>query len=276
MTTPDVLPQLQAWTEGRLSARQTQRFLEVFLAQPVWFPGTRQTLPGHPGKSLHRLHLSPGPRGGLPTLPVWLADPAALDPPETGAMLQYNAAALLVFALTQRFHLRIDGGGAGGGDAPPCVLLYEDLLNLRTLLLLRRLASGEAVDPGPVPDASKLAPPLLGYCQTRPGVSRAWLAVVSSAAGHQIVAMVEAQLSAEPHIEALERLLDPLMPPGVPLSVIDAAGNFNPGIRRAVGRFRPLHAAGPLHRQWLARLRRMVSPPVVPVVRLEIDPDGAG
>lgn len=269
MTTTDLLQQLQAWTEGRLTPGQTQQMLTAFLDTPVWFPGTRQTLPDHPGKSIHRLHPYPGPRGGLPTLPVWFENPATSDEPDPAAMLQYNAGTLLVFVMTQRFNVRMQHG------AEECVLLYDDLLNLRTLMLLRRVANKEVVEPTPVPNLTTLLPALLDHCRKEPAIQQAWIAVVSSLADNQVTVMVNAPPNAEPHLEALDKLLDPLLPPGVSLNVIDAAGNFNPEIRQAVQGFKPLHdvqAKG----SWFSRLKdALLAPAVVPVVELSISPDGS-
>jgi hypothetical protein len=271
MTPTDLLQQLQAWTEGGLSAAQTQQFLGDFLDQPIWFPGTRQTLPAHPGKSIHRLHLVPNPHVGLPTLPAWFDDPATLDdPPDTDALLHYPASSLLVFAMKQRFHLRLQHRGRQG------LLAYDDLLNLRTLTLLRRLGHGEAVDPTPLPDLSPLVPLLRDHARTHPALRRVWLAVVSSAVGHQALAVVSAAADAQRQLDAVDRLLGMRLPAGVMLNVVEAAAAEGPGaneLQRLVQRFKPLHDADAgLGRRWLARLRhRLWRGSAVPVVVLDID-----
>ncbi len=260
--TYQLLQRLQAWTEGALPAGQTDEVLAEFLDLPVWFPGTRQTLPEHPGKSLHRLHLFPGEAGSLPTLPVWLEDPAGFDPPDTAPMLQYHAGTLLVFVLTQRFNVALQDG------EDLCVLRYDDLLSLRSLMLLRKLAAGEPVEPGAAPDLARLPPALQAHAAARPDIRRCWLAAIVSLAGSQAAVMLDAA-DAESNFGKIEALLDPLLPPGVSLTLIDAAGDFDPHIRQAIAALPPVHDAG-AKPGWLSRVKQRFTPPSVPVISLDI------
>lgn len=260
--TYQLLQRLQAWTEGQLSAAQADEVLGEFLELPVWFPGTRQTMPEHPGKSLHRLHLFPGEGSSLPTLPVWLDEPARFDPPDTAPMLQYHAGTLLVFAMTQRFNVALQDGDE------LCVLRYDDLLSLRSLMLLRRLAAGDPPEFAPPPDLSRLLPALAAYGAADPQIRRCWLALITSKAGHQATVMLEAP-DAEARFEALEARLDPLLPPGVSLTLIDAAGDVDMHVRQAIAALPALHDAN-VKAGWISRVKQRFVAPTVPVISLDI------
>ena len=175
-----------------------------------------------------------GDPGELPTLPVWLDDPASLSPPVAVPTLLQNGAALLAFAMSQRFNAVL----ATGDER--CLLTCDDLLSLRALMVLERVARGETVERPAAPDVSRLLPGLLAHCASEPAIERAWLALIHSAASTQAAVMLQAP-QAEWHQAALARRLDPLLPPGVSLTVIDAQGDFNPPLRRAIAAHPPLH-----------------------------------
>jgi len=261
-----LLQRLQAWTEGALPAGRTEDMLAEFLELPVWFPGTRHTLPEHPGKTMHRLHLVPGLVGSLPTLRVWLDDPAGFRPPNTEAMLQYNANTLLVFATIQRFNVALEDG------KDHCFLRYDDLLSLRSLMLLSRLSAGEKLDPTPEPDLSALQAPIASHAEAAPGLHRAWLALVRSVAGNHAVVMLEAT-EIDAHFAILEAALDPLLPPGVSLTLVDAQDGAHPHLIPVLSKLPPLYDAG-VRSGWVSRVGQRVkqrfSKPAVPVVELDI------
>lgn len=260
--TLDLLRRVQAWSEGELSAGATQVMVPDLLAAPMWLPGERLPASGSSGHSVQRLHFLPGDTGELPTLPVWLEHPATLSPPVTTPTLQQNGAALLAFAMSQRFNAVL----ASGGER--CLLTCDDLLSLRTLMLLDRLGRGEAVEPTPAPDVSRLLPALLSHCAGEPAIERAWLAVIHSAASNQVAVMLRAP-RAEWHQAAIARRLEPLLPPGVSLTVIDAQGDFNPPLRRAIEALPPVHDTT-AQTGWLGRVRRRFSAPAVPVIEVDL------
>lgn len=261
--TIDLLRHVQAWTEGELSAGATQVMLPQLLAQPVWFPGARQVSGIAGGHPVQRLHLLNGEPGELSTLAVWLEDPALQSPPISAPMLHHTFAALLAFVMNQRFHAVLDQEGER------CLVTYDDLLSLRTLMLLRRVADGQRVDTPLAPDVSRLVAPLLAQCAAEPAIRHAWLAVIHSAASTQVAVMIDAP-RADWHLAVITRLLDPLLPPGVSLTPIDAHGDFNADVRRAVATLEPLHDVTARH-SWFDRMKQRFGHPTVPVIELDLE-----
>lgn len=258
----DLLRRVQAWSEGELSSGATQVLLSELLAARMWLPGARQPAAGTSGHAVQRLHFLPGDPGELPTLPVWLEDPAALSPPVTVPTLLQNGAALLAFAMSQRFNAVL----ASGDER--CLLTCDDLLSLRALMLLDRVARGEPVERPAAPDVSRLLPALLAHCASEPAIERAWLALIHSAASTQAAVMLQAP-RAEWHQAALARRLDPLLPPGVSLTVIDAQGDFNPPLRRAIAAHPPVHDTA-VRPGWFERVRRRFAAAPVPVIEVDL------
>lgn len=260
--TIDLLRRVQAWTEGELSPGATDVLLPDFLATPIWFPGARQPAATATGHAVQRLHLFPGEPGELPTLAVWLTDPATQVPPVTAPTLHQTAAALLSFAMNQRFNAVLDR------DGERCLLTCDDLLSLRALMVLRRLAEGHVVEPTPVPDLSRLVPALLGHCAAEPSVRRAWLAAIQSVASNQATVMLDAP-RAEWHQAAVARALEPLLPPGVSLTVLDVRGDANADVRRAIAAFDPVHDTSS-KAGWMERVKQRFVTPEVPVIRVDL------
>jgi|GEM_PF-3042241 len=260
--TTDLLRRLQAWTEGALSSAGTQVTVMEFVNTPVWFPGARHPAANGAGHGSQRLHLFPGDPGELPTLGVWLHDPATLHPPVATPTLHQTGGALLSFVMNQRFNVVLDDHGER------CLLTYDDLLSLRTLMLLRRVADGFVVEAMPPPDVSKLAAPLLAHCASEPSVRRAWLAVIHSAASTQAAVLLEAT-QADRHRDTLTRLLDPLLPPGVSMTVIESKDTFSADLREAIARHDPLHDAT-AKPGWMDRVKHRFAAPAVPVIRLDL------
>lgn len=257
----DLLRRLHAWTEGALSAAGTQLAVEEFVDAPVWFPGQRPP-PGSVGHAVQRLHLFPGGPGRLPVLGVWLRDPATFDPPLGGDTLCQTGGALLAYVMSQRFDVVIED------DGEQCDLSYDDLLGLRTLMLLRRLDAGEPIEAPPAPDVGRLVAPLLAHAEAERSVRRAWLAVVRSPASTQAVVMLDTT-QPDRHRALLTQALDPLLPPGVSLTVIDTADDFMAPLRSAIGRLDPVHDAG-VKPAWTDRVKQRFVKPVVPVLQLDL------
>jgi hypothetical protein len=257
--TIDLLRRLQSWTEGALSTPGTQLAVAEFATTPLWFPGARQV---SAGGAVQRLHLFPGDAGELPTLGVWLHDPATLSPPVTAPTLQATGGALLSFVMNQRFNVVLDDHGER------CLLTYDDLLGLRSLMLAGRVADGVEVDAGEPPDVSRLVAPLVAHCAGEPSIRRAWLAVVQSPAGAQATVLLDTP-QPDLHRAALTTLLDPLLPPGVSMTVLDAQDRHSAHLREAIARFDPLHDAA-ARPGWMDRMKQRFSPPVVPVIPLDL------
>lgn len=260
--TIDLLRRVQAWTEGALSPAATALMLPEFVSRPVWFPGTRQES-GNGGQPVQRLRLYPGAPGELPSLPVWLDDPARQDPPVTSGVLHQAAGALLAFAMSQRFQVIL------GAQGEHCTLAYDDLLSLRALMLVNRLAEGHGVpERRPAPDLSRLVAPMLDYCHGQPGVRRAWLVMIVSPFGEQATVMLEAT-RAEWHESELARVLDPLLPPGVSLTFLETTGSFRPEVGQAIAALPPQHDAA-ARQGWIDRVRQKFVPAPVPVIELDV------
>lgn len=255
--TNDLLRRLQAWTEGGLSAAGTQVAVQQFASAPVWFPGARQS-PAGGGQPVQRLHLFAGDPGELPTLAVWLSDPAAAAPPFAAPTLQQTGGAVLAFVMNQRFNVVLDHQGER------CLLTYDDLLGLRTLMLLGRLDDGAPASPPSPPDVSKLVAPLAAHCAAQPSIRRAWLAVVNSVASTQACVLLDTT-QAERHRAALTTLLDPLLPPGVLLTVMDPQDRFSEAIARHDPVYDAEQKAG-----WVDRVRQRFSRPDVPVIEMDL------
>lgn len=264
--TIDLLRRVQAWTEGALSPAATVVMLPEFVSRPVWFPGSRQAGTGGSGHGVQRLRLFPGEPGELPTLPVWLEDPAAQDPPIELPVLHHSAGALLAFAMSQRFQVVL------GLQGEHCTLTYDDLLGLRALMLVNRMSEGESPPERRAPvDLSALVPALLTYCQAQPGVRRAWLVLIASAVSEQATVMLDAT-RAEWHEAELARVLDPLLPPGVSLTFLEVAGNFRPEVREAIAALPPQHDAA-ARPGWVDRVRQKFVTAAVPVIELDVHSD---
>jgi len=257
-----MLRRVQAWAEGELSPAATDMMLPEFLATPIWCPGARQPAATHSGHAVQRLHLFAGEPGELPTLAVWLTDPAAHDPPVTAPMLHQTAGALLSFAMNQRFNAVLDHGGER------CLLTCDDLLSLRALMLLRRMAEGQAIERTPMPDLSRLVPALLGHCATEPSVRRAWLAAIQSTASNQATVLLDAPRM-DWHQAALARALEPLLPPGVSLTVLDMRSDTHPDLRRAIAAFSPVHDRS-TKPGWIGRVKQRFVTPDVPLIRVDL------
>lgn len=260
--TIDLMRRVQAWAEGELSAGATDVMLQEFLAAPIWFPGARQPGTTTSGHAVQRLHLFPGEPGELPTLAVWLTDPATHTPPLTAPTLHQTASALLSFAMNQRFNAVLDHSGER------CLLTCDDLLSLRALMLLRRVAEGQAIEPTPMPDLSRLVPALLGHCAAEPSVRRAWLAAIQSVASNQATVMLDAA-RAQWHQAALAQALEPLLPPGVSLTVLDVHGDGHPDMRRAIAAFEPVHDRL-MKPKWIDRVKQRFVTRGVPVIRVDL------
>lgn len=259
--TLDLLRRLHAWTEGALSPAGTQSTVQDFVDAPVWLPGTRPP-PGSSGHAVQRLHLFPGPAGALPVLGVWLQDPAGFHPPVTTPTLHQTGGAVLAYVMNQRFDVALEDSGE------QCRLSYDDLLSLRALMLAQRLARGEPVEPAPTPDLGRLVAPLLAHCAAEPSVRRAWLAVVHAPTGHQAAVMLDTT-QPDRHRVALTQGLDPMLPPGVSLTVFDTADVFMADLCRAMGRHEPLHDAS-ARPGWTERMRQRFVRPAVPVIPLDV------
>ena len=265
--TIDLLRRVQAWTEGELSPGATDLMLPEFLAAPMWCPGARQPADTASGHAVQRLHLFPGEPGELPTLAVWLTDPATHTPPVTTPMLHQTGAALLSFAMSQRFNAVLDHGGER------CLLTCDDLLSLRALMQLRRLAEGQTIEPTPMPDLSRLVPALLGHCAAEPSVRRAWLAAIQSAASNQATVMLDAS-RADWHQASLARALEPLLPPGVSLTFLDARGDAQPDLCRAITALSPVHDRSSKP-GWIDRVKQRFVTPEVPLIRVDLRDPGS-
>ena len=260
--TIDLLRRVQAWAEGELSPQATDQMLPEFFSTPIWCPGARQPAATAASHAVQRLHLLPGEPGELPTLAVWLTDPATHTPPVTAPVLHQTAGALLSFAMNQRFNAVLDHGGER------CLLTCDDLLSLRALTLLQRMAEGQAIEPTPMPDLSRLVPALLDHCAAEPSVRRAWLAAIQSAASNQATVMLDAARM-DWHQATLARTLEPLLPPGVSLTVLDVRGDANTDLRKAIAAGRPVHDRS-TKLGWIHRVKQRFVTPEVPVIRVDL------
>lgn len=233
---------------------------------PVWVTGTQTAVPE--GKQLFNLKLQPGDGDALPTLRVYLDESEALEALGQEGCFESQFFLVTVIADSHRCNVGVVSGET------EFFMTHEGVLVLRDMV---RMGSDHI--PVSEEEANELfsairlfAKQAHAYCAEQPDVQRLYLAMaVTSGLKPQLMGLLVAA-NADHHADALTELNQQVFRPGWRFLLLDPLATHD--IVDALKSLPPYYDRQAGNGLW-ARIQRKFSPPIVPLIEVNLLPDEA-